>query len=206
MTLPVVRIVVLGLAVVLSVATVVRAEGDRLVLNRGNGTIVLEPYGPNIIRVTLSALKDKTTAGPGYGFSGTPGATGWSHRQDEQGNDVYASERLVVRISSDHPAERPSMAGFEQLDELNLLARKKFFGPGEPDSGPPHDTLSIATPQGKALLAMQGWSMITHLHWDEAAHQFTHDGAKAWTVPDEALIHVIFAAPKSAAAAVTETK
>ena len=47
-------IVVLGLAVVLSVATVVRAEDDRLVLNRGNGTIVLEPYGPNIIRVTLS--------------------------------------------------------------------------------------------------------------------------------------------------------
>jgi hypothetical protein len=98
MTLPVARIVVLGLAVVLSVATVVRAEDDRLVLNRGNGTIVLEPYGPNIIRVTLSALKDKATAGPGYGFSGTPVATGWSHRQDEQGTS--GTESAAITSSS----------------------------------------------------------------------------------------------------------
>jgi len=94
MTLPVGRIVVLGLAV-LSVATVVRAEDDRLVLNRGNGTIVLEPYGPNINRVTLSALKDKATAGPGYGFSGTPVATGWSHRQDEQGTSDTESAAIT---------------------------------------------------------------------------------------------------------------
>ena len=95
MTLPVVRIVVLGLAVVLSVATVVRAEDDRLVLNRGNGTIVLEPYGPNIIRVTLSPLKDRATAGPGYGFSGTPVNTGWSHRQDEQGTSGTESAAIT---------------------------------------------------------------------------------------------------------------
>jgi len=140
-------------------STVVRAEDDRLVLDRGNGTIVIEPYGPNIIRVTLSPLKDKAAEGPGYGFSGAPAATSWSHRQDEQGNDVYASERLVVRISSDHPAERPSLANFVPLDKLNLSARKKFFGGDDSHPGSPHDTLSIATPQGKTLLAMQEWSM-----------------------------------------------
>lgn len=159
MTFRVSRIAVLGLAVVLLGSTVVRAEVNRLVLDRGNGRIVLEPYGPNIIRVTLSVLKDKAAAGPGYGFSGAPTATGWSHRQDEQGNDVYASERLVVRISSDHPAERPSLANFESLDKLNLSARKKFFGGDDSHPGSPHDTLSIATSQGEALLAMQEWSM-----------------------------------------------
>jgi len=65
MTFRVSRIAVLGLAIVLLGSTVVRAEDDRLVLDRGNGTIVIEPYGPNIIRVTLSPLKDKAAEGLG---------------------------------------------------------------------------------------------------------------------------------------------
>jgi alpha-D-xyloside xylohydrolase len=180
MTFRVSRIVVLGLAIVLLGSTVVCAEDNRLVLDRGNGTIVLEPYGPNILRVTLSSLKDKAAAGPGYGFSGAAAATGWSHRQDEQGNDVYASERLVVRISSDHPAERPSLPNFVPLDKLNLSARKKFFGGDDSYSGSPHDTLSIATPQGKALLALQEWSMAPNSS-EEEGHAIGNGGNQQTT-------------------------
>ena len=34
-----------------------QAQETRVVLDRGGSTIVLEPYAPNIIRVTLSLLK-----------------------------------------------------------------------------------------------------------------------------------------------------
>jgi hypothetical protein len=56
------------------------AEEPRIVLDRGGSTIVLEPYAPNIIRVSLSLLKDQATAAPGYGFIATPSAQGWTHQ------------------------------------------------------------------------------------------------------------------------------
>ena len=47
-----------------------------VVLERGNSTVVLEPYAPNILRVTLTLQKENATAGPGYGFVGSPSAEG----------------------------------------------------------------------------------------------------------------------------------
>ena len=48
------------------------ADGNAFVLAREDRTILLEPYGPNIIRVTLSPDKSAALAGPGYGIVGTP--------------------------------------------------------------------------------------------------------------------------------------
>jgi len=59
------------------------AQETRVVLDRGGSTIVLEPYAPNIIRVTLSLLKQPALAPPGYGFTAAPSAAGWSHQQSE---------------------------------------------------------------------------------------------------------------------------
>ena len=74
------------------------AQGQQsVVLERGNSTIVLEPYAPNILRVTLSLQKENATAGPGYGFVGTPSADGWS-RTETDTSDVYSSPRMVVTI------------------------------------------------------------------------------------------------------------
>src|SRR4051812_44030968 len=43
-------------------------DGDnRYVLERKGRTIVLEPYGPNIVRITLSTEKPAASAAPGYG-------------------------------------------------------------------------------------------------------------------------------------------
>ena len=65
------------------------AQETRVVLDRGGSTIVLEPYAPNILRVTLSLLKQPALAPPGYGFTAAPSAAGWSHQQGEQG-DTYS--------------------------------------------------------------------------------------------------------------------
>src|SRR5665213_1530440 len=47
-------------------------ENGKFVLARENRTLVLEPYGPGIIRITLSHAKDAALAAPGYGIVGTP--------------------------------------------------------------------------------------------------------------------------------------
>src|SRR4030081_3668526 len=66
-----------------------RAVDDRgrFVLERQNRTIVFEPYGPHIIRITLSNTDPGALAPPGYGFVGTPSATGWSRERDSAGYD-----------------------------------------------------------------------------------------------------------------------
>jgi alpha-D-xyloside xylohydrolase len=36
-----------------------------------------------------------------------------------------------------------------------------------------------------------GAGSITRLKWDDAAHKLTHDGASAWTGPDDAIIEIV---------------
>src|ERR1035441_7558965 len=72
-----------------------RAQRPQILLDRGGSTIVLEPYAPNIVRVTLSLQKEPATAAPGYGFVASPAAEGWSQQQDAEG-DVYRSQLSPV--------------------------------------------------------------------------------------------------------------
>ncbi|HXJ96320.1 MAG TPA: alpha-glucosidase, partial [Terriglobia bacterium] len=67
---------------VLSYASAAQGQEPRIVLERMGATVVLEPYTPNIIRVSMSLDKDQATAPPGYGFIAAPSAEGWTHRQD----------------------------------------------------------------------------------------------------------------------------
>ena len=132
------------------------AEDTGLVFPRHDGTIVLEPYAPNIIRVTLSVLKSKASAPPGYGFTGTPSSAGWKHEQDSGGYDVIQSDRMVVRIA---PANLPPPHPME-LDALNQSLRDRYFGGPRPKGGPYNDVISITTASGRPLLTMRSWSMF----------------------------------------------
>src|SRR5258708_16215168 len=119
---------------------------SRVVLERGKSTIVLEPYAPNIIRVTLSMLREPALARPGYGFIAQPSAEGWSHEPGEAG-DVYRSPRLVVTVAGEHrgkPGELPQ----------TIVDISKFFNGSTPGAH-----ITVDTPQGKRLVELQGWSM-----------------------------------------------
>jgi alpha-D-xyloside xylohydrolase len=120
-----------------------RAQKPQILLDRGGSTIVLEPYAPNIVRVTLSLLKEPATAAPGYGFVASPSADGWSQQQDAQG-DVYRSQRLVVTVGTNRPGKH--LATHDDI--------AKFFNGSAP---PAH--ITITTPDGKKLAEMIGWSM-----------------------------------------------
>lgn len=133
----------------------VQAAGGRVVIERNKGAIVLEPYGGNIIRVTLGAEKTGALAQPGYGFIAKPSGVGWSHQQTADGFDVLQSSRLVVRvspISTPEPNLVPRDPAYQQLID-------KVWPTGDPDSNIHNDVISIATGEGKPLVTLWNWTM-----------------------------------------------
>src|SRR5579862_4556166 len=97
-----------GLVVVPVVCTAQSAD-QRLEIDRKGQTIILEPYAPNILRVTLSLQRDNALAKPGYGFVGVPTADGWSKNQTDI-NDVYQSSRIIATVERDHPPAHPKLS------------------------------------------------------------------------------------------------
>ena len=130
-------------------------EVTRFVFERGNPTIVLEPFGPNIVRVTLSSQKPAALAAPGYGIVGTPSMAGWTREQDSAGYDVVRSGRMLVRVA---PKNLPSPKAMP-LDELNQSLRNRYFY-GDWGRGTYDDSIFISTTAGKPLLTMWRWSMV----------------------------------------------
>ena len=149
----------------LSLHSAAVAQGGPLVLERDGRVIALEPYAPNVLRVTLSNDRAAVTSAPGYGFVAQPSAEGWTHERDAEGYDVYRSARMGVRLApGDLPEDkRPRPM---QLDALNLELRQHYFGGGGGGNGPndgglaPHnDALRVTAAGGKTLLHMRTWSM-----------------------------------------------
>ena len=143
----------------LGVACFVRAQAQEsnFTLDRDGRTIVVEPYGPNIVRVTLSKTHAAAVTMPGYGFVAMPVSAGWEHEQDAAGDDVYRSGRLVVRVSPQHlPQDR--LPHRLPLDGVNRELREHYFGDGGANS-PDGDTISVATAAGKTLVTLRDWRM-----------------------------------------------
>ena len=135
------------------------AQSGPLVLERDGRTISLEPYAPNILRVTMSNDKAAATAAPGYGFVAKPSAEGWTHERDAEGYDVYRSARMTVRLAPDNlPKEKLPQA--MQLDSLNQQLREQYFGGDNRRHRPHNDALLITAADGKTLLQMRTWVML----------------------------------------------
>lgn len=122
----------------------------KVVLNRGDATVMLEPYAPNIVRVTLSLNKADAISAPGYGITASPSATGWSQESGKSG-DVFKSSRIVVTVS---PSGNWTPTG-------SAADIAKFFNGSTPGVG-----ISFKTPDGKPILSMQGWQMSVPNHKD----------------------------------------
>src|ERR1700733_14538233 len=140
------------------------AQGGPLVLERAGRTIALEPYAPNILRVTLSIDRAAATGAPGYGFVAKPSAEGWTHERDAEGNDVFRSARMVVRLAPGD-LSKDKLPQPMPLDALNLQLRHQYFGggggngPNDGGRGPHNDALLVSTADGKMLLHMRTWMM-----------------------------------------------
>src|SRR5512140_1507708 len=87
----------LGLTLIV-LCQVTHAENPRVVLERRESAVVLEPYAPNIVRVTLSLKKEAALAAPGYGFVANPAGQGWVYQHSDEA-DRYNSSRLTVSVA-----------------------------------------------------------------------------------------------------------
>lgn len=141
----------------LSLSNMSTAQDAPLVLQRDGRIVSLEPYAPNILRVTISTDRAAATASPGYGFVAKPSAQGWTHTQDAAGEDVFRSSKMVVRVAPAHLAE-DQLPKRMPLDALNNQLRQKYFG-GPGDQTVHDDALLVATTDGKTLLHMRTWTM-----------------------------------------------
>lgn len=133
------------------------AQDAPLVLQRDGRTISLEPYAPNIVRVTFGVDRAAVMKPPGYGFAAEPSARGWTHTRDAAGGDVFRSAKMVVRVAPGELAPDKLPQGLP-LDALNRQLREKYFGQWK-DPHTFNDALRITDAAGKVLLRMRTWTM-----------------------------------------------
>lgn len=131
-------------------------DAKRFVLDRDGRTIVLEPYGPNIVRITMSSEKAAALAPAGYGFVGKPAMTGWTREKDSSGYEVIRSQQMVIHVAPQNLAAPRRMP----LDALNDSLRERYFGGGPHRREPDEDTITVTTASGKPLLTMWRWFMV----------------------------------------------
>ena len=119
------------------------AIAQQVVLTRGNATVGLEAFAPNIVRVTLSLDKAASLKGPGVGITATGAAAGWT-QASVQGDDTFRSDRMVVHVS-------PESHGTPSGTQADIA---RYF-----NSSAPHVGISIDRVDGKPVLRMQSWEM-----------------------------------------------
>src|ERR1039458_5335460 len=128
---------------------------QRLEIDRSGETIVLEPYAPNVVRVTLSLQAEAAKGKPGYGFVASADASGWTKNQTNSA-DVYQSDQLLVSVDRPQPSSEPPVRSEGHIGN--------FFGGTTPGAH-----ITFRTPEGKTLLEMTGWSQAVPNHKDGTA-------------------------------------
>ncbi len=109
-------------------------------VDRNGSLVAIEPYAPNIVRVTIALDRDEVKAAPGPGPNAKPNATGWNHRTDATG-DVFASSALSLTVDAKPWPKAPSQM-------------ERYFAPSLPGVG-----ITIKRADGSALAEMTGWEM-----------------------------------------------
>ena len=164
-----------ALIVALGWVGVAACQDSSFVLRRDQRVISIEPYAPNILRVTISTDPATATSAPGYGFTASPAAEGWTHEHNADG-DIFHSARMTLRVGPETlpDAKRPKSM---PLDTLNLQLREPYFGGGGGGAFR-NDAIEVVTAEGKKLLQMRNWTMSP-----EAAEVEKQDaGAKGYRV------------------------
>jgi alpha-D-xyloside xylohydrolase len=133
-------------------AGALRAQETRVVLDRGGSTIVLEPYAPNIIRVTLSLLKQPALAPPDMVLL---------PRLPLPAGAISKVRREIPTAPAASASPSPPTSQASPCLELDIA---KYFNGSAPGA---HITFSTA--DGTRLLDMQGWSMAVPNHKDGTA-------------------------------------
>jgi len=155
-----------------------QTSSQRLQLDRGGETIVLDPYAANILRVTLSLNPNPALTAPGYGFAASPESAGWSASQSDEA-DLYSSPRIVASVERNRPSAAPPLQ--TQVDI------GKYFGGSTPGAH-----ITLRTPSGKTLLELTGWQQAVPNQKDGTA-ELVQD--RRFSDPPSFVVGATFASP-----------
>jgi alpha-glucosidase/alpha-D-xyloside xylohydrolase len=109
----------------------------------------------------------------------------WTNERLEGGQTITANAPidtipLFVRAGSIIPLGSDVLSAQQKQD----ITTVRIY-PGA-DAG-----FTLFTDDGNTYAYEKGVSSITTLHWNEAARQFTHDGAAAWSAPDNSIVKIV---------------
>lgn len=163
---------------------------QRLEVDRGAATVLVEPYAPNIVRVSVSLRKQDALAAPGYGIAAAPETSGWKTTASNAA-DSLASSTLRVKVLG--ASRGPRVASeVRSTDKVAASQRDiaRFFNGSAPYVG-----ISFSRPDGSPLTQMAGWQMAVP-NYKDGTSQLNYDrrpsdppfytvGASFTAAPDE---------------------
>ena len=129
-------------AIALLPVTAAQAE-PMATVDRNGSLVAIEPYAPNIVRVTIAVDRALADAAPGPGPNAKANAAGWTHRTDPSG-DVFASSALSLTVAAQPWPKAPSQM-------------ERYFAPSLPPVA-----ITINGADGHVLTQMTGWEMGPH--------------------------------------------
>ena len=133
------RLLLIGTCLTSAIMT--HAKADPLAtLDRNGSLVAIEPYAPNIVRVTISLDRALADAPPGEGPNAKADATGWAHRTDASG-DVFASSAMALTVKAQPWPKAPSQM-------------QRYFAPSLPPV-----SIAVRKPDGSTIAEMTGWEM-----------------------------------------------
>jgi len=131
-------------AAAIALLPVAAAQAEPMATVDRNGSLVaIEPYAPNIVRVTIAVDRTQADAAPGPGPNAKASAAGWTHRTDPSG-DVFASSALSLTVAAQPWPKAPSQM-------------ERYFAPSLPPV-----TITIKGADGHVITQMNGWEMAPH--------------------------------------------
>uniref|UniRef100_UPI0035CA0E71 glycoside hydrolase family 31 protein n=1 Tax=uncultured Sphingomonas sp. TaxID=158754 RepID=UPI0035CA0E71 len=120
------------------------AQADPLAsLDRNGSRVAIEPYAPNIVRVTIALDRDLADAAPGPGPNAKSDASGWTHRADASG-DVFTSSALSLTVNAQPWPKAPTQM-------------ERYFAPSLPPV-----SITVKGTDGHVITQMNGWEMAPH--------------------------------------------
>jgi len=132
-------------------------------VERNGALVAVEPYAPNVVRVTIALDHALSDSAPGYGITAKSDAAGWSHSASTAG-DTFGSGDLKVTVKAEPWPRAPDQ-----------MAR--YFA-----SALPSASVAFEDAHGQPIVTMGGWDMAPH---DVAGEHTFRVGANFSVQPDE---------------------
>jgi len=132
-------------------------------VERNGALVAVEPYAPNVVRVTIALDHALSDSAPGYGITAKSDPAGWTHSASAAG-DTFGSGDLKVTVRAEPWPRAPDQ-----------MAR--YFA-----SALPSASVAFEDAQGRPIVTMGGWDMAPH---DVTGEHTFRVGANFSVQPDE---------------------